>query len=270
MALPKDLDAITNKLFVGDCLDVMKKFPDEVIDLTVTSPPYDDLRSYDDASTWTFDKFKKIADELHRVTVNRGVVVWVTGDQTIKGGETGSSLRQALYFIDQTSFILHDTMIYQKSNFSNPSSNRYHQVFEYMFVFSKAGKPKTFNPIMDRPNVYAGKPGNFGENTSTNRDGTKSTRQQKINKPMGQRHNVWMIPTAGQDQSAKKWQHPAMFSKSLARDHIISWSNPGDIVFDPFGGSGTTALAAKELGRHWITCEINPTYVDILKSRIQC
>jgi len=158
-------------------------------------------------------------------------------------------------------------MIYQKSNFSNPSSNRYHQVFEYVFILVK-GKLATFNPIKDRKNIYAGHVGSFGDNTVTQSDGSKKVRPRKIVSEYGMRHNVWITPTAGQDQSAKKWKHPAMFSEEFARDHIRSWSNVGDVVFDPFMGSGTTAVAAIALDRQWIGVDRNSQYVDIIKSRL--
>ena len=153
-------------LRLGDCLDVMTSIPSASIDLTVTSPPYDNLRTY---NGFTFD-FEGIAQELYRVTKDGGVVVWIVGDATIKGSESGTSFRQALYFM-QCGFNLHDTMIYQKHNFSNPSNNRYHQIFEYMFILSK-NKPKSFNPILDRKNIEAGKVGSWGKNTVRQKDGS--------------------------------------------------------------------------------------------------
>lgn len=252
----------------GNATEVLKSMESESIDLTVTSPPYDDLRTYGTSNLdWNWDTFSAIAEQLGRVTKDGGVIVWNIGDQTVNGSETGNSFRQALHFVDHVGLRLHDTMIWQKSNFSNPSSNRYHQVFEYVFILSK-GKPKTFNPIKDRPNVYAGKQGSFGKNTVTQRDGSKKTRTRKVNTEFGMRHNVWITPTAGQDQSAKKWRHPAMFSEQFARDHITSWSNVGDTVLDPFMGSGTTAVAAIREERSWIGIEQNPEYIDIATKRI--
>ena len=159
-----------NKIYNEDCLDTMAKMPDNFINLTVTSPPYDNLRQY---NGYSFD-FESIAKELFRVTKQGGVVVWIVGDETVKGSETGTSFKQALFF-KEIGFNLHDTMIYQKHNFSNPSSNRYHQIFEYMFVFSK-GKPKTFNPIKDRKNIEAGKIGCWGKNTVRQSDDAINSR----------------------------------------------------------------------------------------------
>lgn len=253
----------------GNSSLILSGMQNETVDLTVTSPPYDDLRTYGtDKLGWNWETFSDIAQHLGRVTKNGGVIVWNIGDQTVNGSETGNSFRQALYFMDHVGLKLHDTMIWQKSNFSNPSSNRYHQVFEYVFVFSK-GKPRVFNPLKDRPNIYAGKQGSFGENTVTQRDGSKKTRARKVNSEFGMRHNVWVVPTAGQDQSAKKWKHPAMFSEQFARDHIKSWSNEGDVVLDPFMGSGTTAVAAILENRQWIGIEQNPDYAKIAQQRIE-
>ena len=149
-----------NKIYNEDCLETMARMNDNFIDLTVTSPPYDNLRTYNDNidETWGEHVWKPIIKELFRVTKNGGIVVWVVGDATINGSETGTSFKQALYAKD-IGFNLHDTMIYEKAGFSNPSNNRYHQVFEYMFIFSK-GRPKTFNPLKDRKNKWNGSWGN--------------------------------------------------------------------------------------------------------------
>lgn len=250
-------------LRLGDCLEVMKYLPSQSIDLTVTSPPYDNLRTY---NGYSFD-FEGIAKELYRVTKDGGVVVWVVGDATINGSETGTSFKQALYFKD-IGFNLHDTMIWKKPNFANPSSNRYHQTFEYMFVLSK-GKPKSFNSIKDRKNIYAGSLGSVGENTSTQVDGTKKIRERKVISEFGQRHNVWEINTSGQENMGKTINHPATFPEKLVFDHIISWSNEGDTVLDCFLGSGTTGKVAKQLNRQFIGIEISPEYLEIAKNRIE-
>jgi len=253
----------------NDAVTAMKEnLADDSVDMVLTSPPYDDLRTYNDSIRWGWEVFDQTASELTRVLKPGGVIVWNIGDQTVKGSETGNSFRQALHFMDKYGLNLHDTMIWQKSNFSNPSRNRYHQVFEYVFILSK-GQPKTFNPIIDRKNVYGGKPGSFGENTVTNRDGSKSIRKQKINREYGMRHNVWIVNTAGQERTAKKWGHPAMFSLEFAQDQIRSWSNENDLVYDPFGGSGTTAEAAIRLNRNFVISEIDQDYCDIIQERIK-
>lgn len=250
-------------LHLGDCLEVMKQISDKSVDLTVTSPPYDNLRTY---NGYSFN-FEGIAKELYRVTKDGGVVVWVVGDATVNGSETGTSFRQALYF-KEIGFNLHDTMIYQKNNFSNPSSTRYHQIFEFMFVFSK-GKPKTFNPIKDRKNVCAGQ-SNWGVNKTRQKDGSFKEQPKKIVSEYGMRYNIWEFMTskgfANNDSFAYK--HPAIFPDKVAYDHIISWSNVGDTVLDCFLGSGTTGKVAKQLNRQFIGIEISQEYLDIAKRRI--
>jgi len=244
----------------------MAGFSSPFVDLTVTSPPYDDMRTYTEQVEWNWDAFTAVADGLEKVTKPGGVIVWVVGDRTINGSESGSSFRQALYF-QEIGFRLHDTMIWRKSNFSSPEKVRYHQTFEYMFVFSK-GAPKTFNPIKDRANVCSGKVGSFGSNTVTQRDGGKKVRPRKTNTAFGARHNVWDLKTAGQTQESKRWKHPAMFPLELPIDHILSWSNEGDVVFDPFLGSGTTAVAAARTKRLFVGCEIAEEYFDIAIKRV--
>ena len=247
-------------LRLGDCLEVMKSMPDNSIDLTVTSPPYDNLRIY---NGYSFD-FEGTAKELYRVTKDGGVVVWIVGDATVDGSETGTSFRQALYFKD-IGFNLHDTMIWNKGTFTavGALTSRYAPVFEYMFVLSK-GNPKTFNPIKDRKNKCFGqkKTGTFRQ-----KDGSMKPLS-SIGKPVaeyGQRFNIWDMAA---EKSNKNRLHPAMFPEQLAYDHIISWSNQGDTILDPFMGSGTTGKVAKQLNRKFIGIEISAEYLEIVKKRI--
>jgi DNA modification methylase len=250
-----------NKIYNENCLDTMRKMPDGVIDLTVTSPPYDNLRNY---NGYVFP-FEDIAKELYRVTKNGGVVVWVVGDATVNGSETGTSFKQALFFM-QCGFKLHDTMIYAKSNYIPLTHNRYEQQFEYMFVLSK-GKLKTFNPLL-KENKHIGKvnKGTFRQNKDM-----KGPRHKDIGiAKKSIKANIWFY-NVGMNKSAKDkiaFQHPAVFPEQLAADHIYSWSNEGELVYDPFGGSGTTAKMANQLNRRWILSEISAEYCEIAQKRI--
>jgi site-specific DNA-methyltransferase (adenine-specific) len=250
-----------NEVIHGECIGVMRGMDDESIDLTVTSPPYDNLRAY---KGYDFD-FEGIADELFRITKQGGVIVWVVGDATVKGSETGTSFRQALYF-KEIGFNLHDTMIWNKGTFTAVGSlkTRYAPVFEYMFVFSK-GKLKTFNPLKDRPNK------SFGMKHSGNirqRDGSSKPLANigKVIPEYGQRFNIWDCSASGRNKS---YGHPAVFPEQLAKDHIISWSNEGDVVFDPMCGSGTTLLMAKETNRQYIGIDIAEEYVELSRNRLE-
>ena len=254
-----------------NCLDGLRALPDDVIDLTVTSPPYDNLRTYKDTSVWGIDVFDLMAPELFRVTKKGGVVVWIVGDATIKGSETGSSFRQALGFMD-CGFRLHDTMIYQKSGCPYPEVNRYYPSFEYMFVLSK-GKPKTANLIADRSNIEAGK---CKSGTERQPDGKlvpcSAIRKGIVRnvKEVGIRFNIWYY-AVGRSNSTKDlfaYEHPAIFPERLAEDHIITWSEPGELVLDPFIGSGTTAKMSILNGRHFLGFEINSDYCEIAQRRI--
>lgn len=247
-----------NKIYNEDCLDTMKRMKSNSIDLTVTSPPYDNLRSY---KGYKFE-FKKIARELFRVTKEGGVVVWVVNDQKVDGSETGTSFRQALYF-KKIGFNIHDTMIWEKtgSGAIGGTSFQYLQNFEFTFVFSKGGKPKTFNPIEDRPNVI--KFGKVQTNARINQDGKSTESRQIQRKPFGRRTNIWKI--APQQNT----NHPAPFPIQLASDHIKSWSNKGDTVYDPLTGSGTTLLASKLLSRNFIGSEIAEDYYKIALERVR-
>ncbi len=263
-----------NRIYNMDCLEGMKLLPNECIDLTVTSPPYDNLRTYNgNIKQWSFEKFQAIAKELYRVTANGGVVVWIVADATIKGSETGTSFRQALFFME-CGFNLHDTMIYQKDTCPFPETNRYYPMFEYMFVFSK-GKPKTVNLIADKPNKSYGE--KVASSTQRRPDGkivkvsANKTDPTRTVKKYGVRGNVWQY-SIGYNKSTKDkyaYKHPAIFPEQLAQDHILSWSNEGDVVLDPFMGSGTTAKMALLNNRNYIGFELDKHYCDIANERIR-
>ena len=237
-----------NKIYNMNCLDGLKLLPYNYIDLTITSPPYDNLRTY---NGYSFD-FENIAKELYRVTKEGGVVVWVVGDQTINGSETGTSFRQVLYF-KEIGFNIHDTMIYEKNSVTYPShqkSSRYTQIYEFMFVLSK-GKPNVVNLIIDKKNKWAGHK-DFGG---------------KLKKPVPEnspRNNIWKFTTSFNDKTG----HPAVFPEQLANDHIITWSNENDIVMDIFMGSGTTGKMAVLNNRKYIGFEISKEYCEIAEKRI--
>lgn len=254
-----------NKIYCGDCVQIMRQMPDNCIDLTVTSPPYDNLRDY---KGYSFT-FSAIATELYRITKSGGIVVWVVGDQTKNGSESLSSFKQAIYFVDNCGFKLHDTMIYEKSAFANPSKNRYHQMFEYMFVFTK-GKIKTFNPLIDRKNKTQY---NFGKQRRRKDGGfTNVDTKSRIKlSEYGMRWNIWRYATSkgviATDEFANL--HPAIFPEKLAEDHILSWSNPGDLVLDPMCGSGTTCKMAMLNNRNYIGIDISQEYVDLANKRLE-
>ena len=246
-------------LYLGDCLELMRDIPDGSVDLTVTSPPYDNLRTYNGTlNDWTPEKWQAIIRELFRVTKQGGVVVWVVGDATIKGSETGTSFKQVIHAM-HCGFNLHDTMIWEKTGCGALGSQLcYGQNFEYMFVLSK-GKPNAVNLICDRENVV--KSGKVTVNSSLTADKKFKTRIVE-RKPFGKRTNIWRI------QPQQKSDHPAPFPEALAHDHIISWSNPGDTVLDPFMGSGTTGVACVKTKRDFIGIELDDVYFKIAEQRI--
>ena len=251
-------------IYNGDNVETLRSFPADCIDLTVTSPPYDNLRTYGGYS-WDFEG---VAAELWRVTKPGGVVVWIVGDETIDGGRTGTSFRQALHFIG-VGFRLHDNMIYQKNGVRFPESNRYYPCWEYMFVFSN-GKPVCTNLIKDRKNIYAGTSHVSGMERQPNGN-IRVPRRVATFDEFGVRTNVWKYDT-GKHKSTKDgftFAHPAIFPEALARDHILSWSNEGDIVLDPFNGSGTTTKMAKLTGRKGIGIELEEKYCEIGARRLE-
>jgi site-specific DNA-methyltransferase (adenine-specific) len=283
-----------NKIYNENCLDTMKKMENDFIDLTVTSPPYDDLRTY---TGYSFD-FEGIAKELYRTTKPGGVVVWVVGDSIKNGSESLTSFKQAIFFKEQCGFNVHDTMIYQKAGPRFPEKIRYSQIFEYMFVLSK-GKPSKTHIIMDRPNKWAGWT-NWGNNAHRVKTGEmKAVKDAKRYKKYGSRFNVWPSESpldeedliyyissglkydprlnisvyangfgfGTKDKSA--YQHAAIYPEKLVEDHIMTWSDEGDLVYDPFMGSGTTAKVSILLNRNYIGSEISPEYTAGALERIK-
>ncbi len=249
-----------NKIYNESNLETMARMPDGFIDLTVTSPPYDNLREY---KGYSFP-FEDIAKELFRVTKDGGVVVWVVGDATINGSETGTSFKQALYFM-QCGFNLHDTMIYSKVNYMPLNDKRYENAFEYMFILTK-GKIKTFNPLKESKTT---------ENNNLKKwhrynDGTYRVNQSTSESVDKVRSNIWdYVIGSAVSEDKISFNHPAVFPEKLAEDHIVSWSNENDIVYDCFGGSGTTAKMAHKWKRNWILSEISKEYCDIAEKRLK-
>jgi DNA modification methylase len=248
------LQILINKVHNEDCLNTMARMPDNFIDLTVTSPPYDNLRTY---NGYSFE-FESVAKELYRITKKGGIVVWVVGDATIKGSESGTSFRQALYF-KECGFNV-ETMIWEKTGSGCLGSNKFYgQNFEYMFVFTK-GMPITTNLICDRPNKV--KSGKVNVNGGLDKSGKGKNRIVE-RKPFGKRNNIWRFDTQ------KNSEHPAPFPESLVNDHILSWTNKKDLVYDPFMGSGTTAKMSILNNRNWIGSEISEEYCGIISQRLE-
>ena len=248
-------------LMHGDCLERMNEIEPGSVDLTVTSPPYDNLRTYNGTNdSWNESVWQDVIVNLYDKTKIGGVVVWVVADATVNGSETGTSFRQALWAME-CGFNLHDTMIYEKAQAFGGSKYAYYTSFEYMFVLSK-GRPTVFNPIEDRKNVR----GNVTESTAKagmRKNGSVPDRHEKTASEFGKRKNIWRYGVGGGNTG-----HPAVFPIVLAQDHIISWSNPGDTILDPFMGSGTTGVACANTGRRFIGIEMDPDYFKIAQDRI--
>ena len=268
VALNAELDTgIAMNLMLGDCLERMKEIPDGSVDLTVTSPPYDNLRNYNNSLDWGEHVWKPVLQELFRVTKKGGVVVWVVGDATIEGSETGTSFKQALY-AKEIGFNLHDTMIYNKGGAGGAKGSNYcyTQTFEFMFILSK-GKPKTFNPIMI-PCKQAGKVEKYGLERRQNHGSKHAMRLYDETEFKATKENKIAPNIFAYTLGREKTGHPAPFPEALANDHIITWSNENDLVYDCFMGSGTTASVCIRTNRKYIGSEMSADYCAIADKRL--
>ncbi len=249
-----------NEVYCFDCVIGMQKIPEKSIDLVVTSPPYDNLRDY---NGYRFE-FEKIAEQIFRIMKIGGIVVWVVGDKVKNGNRSLTSFRQAIYF-QEIGFNVHDVMIYEKRNTPFMRSNAYTNCYEFMFVFSK-GSPNTFNPLKTKT-VRQGKE-KLVANKKT--DGINNKVWGELN-PEKTLTNIWdyAVGLGGSTNDKIAFQHTAIFPEKLAKDHIYSWTNKGDIVLDPMCGSGTTCKMAKLLKRNFIGFDISQDYVEIAKERLK-
>lgn len=248
-----------NKIYNIDCLLGMKDLPSECVDLVVTSPPYDDLRNY---NGYLFD-FENIAKELYRVIKKGGVVVWVVGDKIKNGDRTLTSFKQSIYF-QEIGFNVHDVMIYQKKNTPFMRSNAYTNCYEFMFVFSKE-KVKTFNPLKTKTARHGIE--KLVSNKKADGINKKVVGVLKEEKTLT---NIWSyaVGLGGSTNDKIAFQHTAIFPEKLAHDHILSWTNEGDLVFDPMCGSGTTCKMAKINKRNYLGMEISKDYTELSLKRL--
>lgn len=264
-----------NKTYNENCLETMGKMPNNFIDCTITSPPYDDIRNYNNKIKGLSDEFngysfpfEDIAKELYRVTKKGGIVVWVVNDATHNGSETLNSFRQALFF-KEVGFRMHDTMIYRKLNPMPNAGKRYQQMFEYMFVLSK-GSPKTTNiSLRERSNKCEDKRTYRKKKFSRNQDGVFNENDYFV-KEMVPEYNIWdfYVGWGNTTKDDVAFEHPAIFPEELVKRHIESWTNEGDLVYDPFMGSGTTSKMSILSKRNYIGSELSAEYCEIEKRRL--
>lgn len=256
---------MTDRLIIleGDAVENLRTLETGSVHCVVTSPPYDALRTYG-GFTWDFEATAK---ELYRVMCDGGIVCWNVNDSVVDGSETLTSAKQKIFFREACGFRIHDTMIYAHSGNINSDATRYTQSFEYVFILSK-GKPRTFNPICDKKNIWAGV-SPFGTKTKREANGDLTNRATYVTPDFSMRENIWRGKTASQEGQpcTNGHKHPAVMPEWLAHDLVLSWSNVGDTILDPFGGSGTTGKQALELGRKAILIELNPAYCELMRER---
>lgn len=258
-----------NTILHGDSAEVMQSFPDKCIPLTVTSPPYAKMRLYG-GHDYTWETFKSVATQLVRITMEGGVICWVVRNQIVKERENLQAEKEKLFFADDLGLWPHQTIIGAPKGVPLPQSRRYASNFDYVYVFSK-GHPRIVNIIRDRRNSR------FGDLKSNRliRESNGSERlacggEYAIAK-WGFRSNLWSYSTGGNHTATDRIsaKHPARMGEPLAEDLIISFSKPGDLVFDPFAGAGTSLKMALLNQRQWLGVEIFDEYVELIEKRMR-
>lgn len=262
------VDKYINKIVCDDNIKFLSKLEKECVDIIITSPPYDDLRDYENSLEWNFGIFKKLSKKLFRVLKEGGVMIWIVGDKTINGRKSLTSFKQAIEF-ERIGFNIYDVIIYEKTGTGPPHNNRYFNCFEYMFILSK-GKPKTINLLKDKLNKWAGAE-TYSAISRREKDGSLTKKERKVINEYGVRTNIWKYANGMGFSTRDKiaYEHPAIFPEKLVEDHLLSWSKEGDLVLDPFGGSGTTAKISKKLNRNYISIDKIEKYCEIAKKRIE-
>ncbi len=245
-------------LYAGDCLELMKKIDPALVDLTVTSPPYNIGKEYEDPMPLEnyLDWCKDWTSEIHRVTKNQGAFWLNIGYLEIP--EKGKAVPIPYLLWDKTPFYFIQEVIWN-------------------YGAGVAGR-KFFSPRNEKLLWYVKDQENYVFNLDDIRDKNVKYPNQKKNgklkcNPLGKNpSDVWQIPkvTSGANRSSKeRMPHPAQFPIALIDRIVKASSNPNEIVLDPFLGSGTSAIVALSNGRKFVGFEINEKYCDLAVERIK-
>ena len=250
------------RLFHGDCADVLAALAPVRADLIITSPPYDGIRDYEGASA-AYD-FHRCAAPIAAALTDGGVMAWHTNDGVVNGGYTNTSLKAALHFCEDLGLVMHDRIIVDRMGLGAFAADRWFQNWDYCWILSK-GKPKTFNALEGEPNVSEGKVRRNRVDGLRNADGAPKLTFKTLpaTPKTSKRRAIWRINSGSQAQAFHgDISHPAPMPMRLAQDLISAYSNPDDLVLDPFAGSGTAAYAAMMMGRRAIGIEVHKPYLD--------
>ena len=260
----KFLSEHINSIICGDSAEVLKNFPDNSIDMVVTSPPYDGLRDYNGFSL----DLHKIGKEIYRVLKDGGIAVMVIQDATKDFAKSLTSFRTIVDWCDNVGFRLFETVIYHKNGTEGAWwKQRFRVDHEYMPIFMKGKKPQYFNKEpLKIPSKHGGKVMSGSGNRRT--DGTLSETVRRPINTMKCRGTVWDYLMAG-DKNPLKRKHPAVFPDKIPYDCIQCFCPEGGLVLDPFIGCGSTAVMAKVLGRNYIGIDISREYCDLAEERIE-
>jgi DNA modification methylase len=254
---------VINKTHCAESSVALKKLPDNCIDIVVTSPPYDRIRDYNGFEC----NLHNIGEQLSRVLKDGGIIVMVIQDQTKDFGKSLTTFRTILDWCDNFNLKLFETVIYKKHGAEGAWwTKRFRVDHEYIPVFLKGKRPAYFTKEhLKIPSKHAGKT-MTGCATRLTNGSTLKSKKLKIN-PTKCRGTIWDYVTCG-DGGKLKHEHPATFPDKIPVDFIETFCPPGGIVLDPFMGSGTTALAALNLGRNFLGFDISNEYVSLANKRV--
>lgn len=255
--------SVMGHLSIADAIEHASTLASDSVDLVLFSPPYDGVRDY--RGNWTLD-LPALGSELLRVVKDGGFAVMVIADGTKNQRKSMTTFRTAVAWED-AGWSLFESVIYSRDG--RPGAwwaTRFRVDHEHILMFYKGKRPRpvTHHDGLRVPSKHAGK-----KWTGTQRltDGTlvKTSATVAADKCRG---TIWHYATSNSEGNRTKAKHPATFPDALARDVILALSAPGDVVYDPMMGSGTSVVIAAQEGRRWLGNDFFAEYVEIAQQRL--